>query len=270
MQQALARRQPSARTRSHVREIPLQRRYGIAASGEDNSGVAIPRDLHQARDERLPEDIQAGSAAITLPEGLEELSPVLEDLLTGVDVPRDVELSATPVAEPLDEGERGVDPPAVDVADDHVHDAPPSSGHPTEEEQPTSAVPTDRALLSVDGPLVSDQAWEWMQTLLPSSAGRRGGRWRDHRQVVEAICWKYRTGTPWRRLPAQFGPWQTAYERLSRWRADGTWARVLSQARTDADAARELAWLFAVDTPAVRAPGAPGGGAAAAEDSAAA
>jgi len=136
--------------------------------------------------------------------------------------------------------------------------------------QNTSVVPIDLALLSGDGPMVSDQAWEWMQPLLPSSTGRRGGRWRDHRQVVEAICWKYRTGTPWRRLPAQFGPWQTAYERLSRWRADGTWARVLSQARTDAEAARELAWLFAVDTPAVRAPDAPGDDAATAEESAAA
>src|SRR3954449_10246242 len=191
MQQALARQQPLARSRSHVRQIPLQRRYGI-----------------QVRDERVPEDIHAGSAAITGPEVLEELSPVLEDLLTGADVPRDVELPAPPAVEPLDEGERGVDQRAVDVAGDHVHDAPPSSGHPAEEEQSTSLAPTDRALLS--------------------------------------------------------------YERLSRWRADGTWARVLSQAGTDADAARELAWLFAVDTPAVRAPDAPENGAAEAEVSAAA
>src|SRR5690348_15086653 len=142
MQQALARRQPSARTRSHLREIPLQRRYGIAASGENNSGAAIPRDLHQAGDERLPEDIQVESAAITGPDVLEELSPVFEDLLTGADLPRDVELPAPAAAEPLDEGERGVDRAAVDVAGDHVHDAPPSSGHPAEEEQPTPVVPT--------------------------------------------------------------------------------------------------------------------------------
>jgi transposase len=240
MQQALARRQPSARTRSHVREIPLQRRYGIAASGENDSMVAIPRDLPQARDERRPEGIQAASAAITGSEVFVEPSPVIEGLLTDAD---------------------GVD---------HAHDAPASSDHPAEEVQPTSVEPTDLALLGGDGPLVSDQAWEWMQTLLPSSTGRRGGRWRDHRQVVEAICWKYRTGTPWRRLPARFGPWTTAFERLSRWRADGTWARVLSQVRTDADAARELAWLFAVDPSAVQAPETPEDGTAAAEVSAAA
>ena len=92
--------------------------------------------------------------------------------------------------------------------------------------------------------VVSDEAWAWMQPLLPSSAGRRGGRWRDHRQVIEAIAWKYRTGSPWRELPEErFGPWQTAYERLARWSADGTWAKLLARAQADADAAGELDWL---------------------------
>jgi putative transposase len=100
--------------------------------------------------------------------------------------------------------------------------------------------------------VVSDEAWAWMEPLLPSSAGRRGGRWRDHRQVIEAIAWKYRTGSPWRELPEQFGPWQTAYERLTRWNADGTWARLLARAHTEADAAGELDWLVAVDSTAVR------------------
>jgi transposase len=100
--------------------------------------------------------------------------------------------------------------------------------------------------------VVSDQAWAWMQPLLPSSAGRRGGRWRDHRQVIEAISWKYRTGSPWRELPERFGPWQTAYERLTRWSADGTWARLLARAQADADAAGELDWLVAADSTMVR------------------
>ena len=101
--------------------------------------------------------------------------------------------------------------------------------------------------------VVSDEAWAWMQPLLPSSAGRRGGRWRDHRQVIEAIAWKYRTGSPWRELPEErFGPWQTAYERLARWSADGTWAKLLARAQADADAAGELDWLVAADSTMVR------------------
>jgi transposase len=70
--------------------------------------------------------------------------------------------------------------------------------------------------------------------------------------VIEAISWKYRTGSPWRELPERYGPWQTAYERLSRWSADGTWARLLARAQTDADAAGELDWLVAADSTMVR------------------
>ena len=100
--------------------------------------------------------------------------------------------------------------------------------------------------------VVSDEAWAWMEPLLPSSVGRRGGRWRDHRQVIEAIAWKYRTGSPWREVPEQFGPWQTAYERLTRWSSDGTWAKLLARAQADADAAGELDWLVAADSTLVR------------------
>ena len=91
-----------------------------------------------------------------------------------------------------------------------------------------------------------------MAPLLPSSVGQRGGRWRDHRQVIEAIAWKYRTGSPWRELPERYGPWQTAYERLTRWSADGTWTKLLARAQVDADAAGELDWLVAVDSTIVR------------------
>jgi transposase len=77
---------------------------------------------------------------------------------------------------------------------------------------------------------------------------------RDHRQVIEGISWKYRTGSPWRELPERFGPWQTAYERHSRRSADGTWARLWGQAMADADAdARgELDWLLAADSTLLR------------------
>jgi putative transposase len=122
--------------------------------------------------------------------------------------------------------------------------------------QPLGDVAADRVvasdLVTVDPPEVSDLAWEWMAPLLPSSMGRRGGRWRDHRQVVEAICWKYRTGSPWRDLPARFGPWQTAYERQIRWGSDGTWARLLARAQTDAGVSGELDWLVAVASTVLR------------------
>ncbi|MFD7541338.1 transposase [Streptomyces sp. NPDC059819] len=55
----------------------------------------------------------------------------------------------------------------------------------------------------------------------------RGRPWRDHRQVVNGVLWRLRTGAPWRDLPERYGPWQTVYERFARWEADGTWAKLL-------------------------------------------
>jgi putative transposase len=100
--------------------------------------------------------------------------------------------------------------------------------------------------------MISDEAWAWLEPRLPDQTPRRGGRWRDHRQVIEAIAWKFRTGSPWREVPERLGPWQTAYERHNRWSADGTWARLLAAAQADADAAGRLDWLVAVDSSIVR------------------
>ncbi|MFJ6406648.1 transposase [Streptomyces hydrogenans] len=32
-------------------------------------------------------------------------------------------------------------------------------------------------------------------------------RWRDHRQVIDGILHRVRTGVQWRDLPDRFGPW---------------------------------------------------------------
>ena len=44
---------------------------------------------------------------------------------------------------------------------------------------------------------LTDEAWSRIASLLPEN-GRRGGRWRDHHEVVNGILWKLRTGAPWR------------------------------------------------------------------------
>jgi transposase len=101
--------------------------------------------------------------------------------------------------------------------------------------------------------VLSDQVWERIEPLLPSSDGRRGRPFRDHRQVVEGIVYRYRTGIPWRDLPVVFGPWQTVWKRHHRFCTDGTWDRVLTQVLTDADAAGDLDWSVSVDSTVVRA-----------------
>jgi transposase len=92
-----------------------------------------------------------------------------------------------------------------------------------------------------------------MEGLLPSSDGRRGRPFRDHRQVLEGIIYRFRTGIAWRDLPAEFGPWQTVWKRHRRFSADGTWDRIHRRLLVDADAAGELEWTVSIDSTITRA-----------------
>ena len=99
---------------------------------------------------------------------------------------------------------------------------------------------------------VTDAAWAVLTPLLPTN-GRRGKQWRDHRQVVNGILWRLRTGAPWRDLPERYGPWRTCYDRFVRWRRDGTWDRLLAHVQTRSDAVGEVVWEVSVDSTHIRA-----------------
>ena len=74
----------------------------------------------------------------------------------------------------------------------------------------------------------SDEMWARVEALMPR-AGPRGGRpWNDHRLTVEGICWRLRTGSPWRDVPAEFGSWSSLWRRFAVWAEDGTWDNMLS------------------------------------------
>uniref|UniRef100_A0AAU2K2B3 IS5 family transposase n=1 Tax=Streptomyces sp. NBC_00049 TaxID=2903617 RepID=A0AAU2K2B3_9ACTN len=94
---------------------------------------------------------------------------------------------------------------------------------------------------------LSDAEWERLRPFLPVSNGRCG-RWRDHRQVIDGILHRVRTGVQWRDLPDRFGPWKTVYERHRQWSADGTRERLLQQVQAAAHAAGEIDWDVAVDS----------------------
>jgi transposase len=98
---------------------------------------------------------------------------------------------------------------------------------------------------------LTDKAWAVIEPLLPANGG--GRRWRDHRQVINAILWKLRTGAPWRDLPERYGPWKTAHERLRKWTADGTWDKILQAAIVKDDAVGEVEWVLSIDSTVVRA-----------------
>lgn len=98
---------------------------------------------------------------------------------------------------------------------------------------------------------LTDKAWAQIEPMLP--AAQRGRKWRDHRQVIDAILWKLRTGAPWRDLPERYGPWKTAHERLRKWTADGTWQRILDEVVVKDDSVGDVEWIISIDSSVVRA-----------------
>jgi transposase len=101
--------------------------------------------------------------------------------------------------------------------------------------------------------LLSDTQWARIEPLMPSSHGQRGRPFRDHREVVEGIIFRFRAGVPWRDLPAEFGPWQTVWKRHRKFSGDGTWDKILAKLLADADAAGEIDWTVSVDSTINRA-----------------
>jgi transposase len=100
---------------------------------------------------------------------------------------------------------------------------------------------------------LTDEQWALLEPLLPDRTPIRGGRWNDHRKVIDGVLWRTRNGATWRDVPAAYGKWKTIYNRHRRWSADGTWARVLAELRCDADVESGGDWALGVDSTIVRA-----------------
>ena len=67
---------------------------------------------------------------------------------------------------------------------------------------------------------LTDEMWKQLQVVMKTKGCRE---WKNSRNVMEAILWKLRTGAPWRDIPKELCPWQTAFNRFNRWAAKGLW-----------------------------------------------
>ena len=100
---------------------------------------------------------------------------------------------------------------------------------------------------------LTDEHWSFIDPHLPSSQASTGRPPRDRRQVFEAILWILQTGAQWRALPAEFGPWSTAYHHFRQWRITGVFVRLVQAVQAQAEQAG-LDWsLFCIDGTNVRA-----------------
>ena len=57
-----------------------------------------------------------------------------------------------------------------------------------------------------------------------------GGNAADNRLFIDAVLYRYRTGIPWRDLPARFGDWKIVHQRFSRWAKSGVFERTFQVA----------------------------------------
>ncbi|MDQ0700991.1 transposase [Streptomyces sp. W4I9-2] len=71
--------------------------------------------------------------------------------------------------------------------------------------------------------------------------------------MIDAIAWKFQTGSQWVHLPEKYGNWRGVYNRLGMWSADGTGERVFAALVAQADAEGDLNWVVSVDSTIVRA-----------------
>lgn len=71
--------------------------------------------------------------------------------------------------------------------------------------------------------------------------------------MIDAIAWKFQTGSQWVHPPEEYGNWRGVYNRLRMWAVDGTWERVFTALVAQADADDDLKWVVSVDSTVVRA-----------------
>lgn len=101
--------------------------------------------------------------------------------------------------------------------------------------------------------VLTDAQWERIAPLMPSTDGVKSRPFREHRQVVEGVIYRFRTGIAWRDLPSSFGPWQTVWKRHHRFSTDGTWDKIHARLLAEADAAGKLDWMVSADSTINRA-----------------
>lgn len=99
---------------------------------------------------------------------------------------------------------------------------------------------------------MTDEAFERIEPLLPHQ--QRGGRWADHRTVINGMFWVLNSGAQWRDMPERYGKWETVYGRYRRWTREGLFDQILHRLHVSLDEQGRIDWsVFDVDGSSIRA-----------------
>lgn len=96
---------------------------------------------------------------------------------------------------------------------------------------------------------LTDEQWNLIADVF-GLAQRMGRPSRDRRTILDGILWILRTGSPWRDLPAAFGPWQTVWRLFNQWNQDGLLVKILDRLRGSVEIDEDL---WCIDGTIVRA-----------------
>jgi transposase len=100
---------------------------------------------------------------------------------------------------------------------------------------------------------LTDEQWDLIADVFPPPA-KTGRPPRDRREIVDAILWILRTGSPWRDLPEEYEPWSTVWDLFDTWNSNGTLDEILHRLRSaKIDAGEVDAELWCLDGTNVRA-----------------
>lgn len=78
---------------------------------------------------------------------------------------------------------------------------------------------------------MSDGEWTIIAPLIPVVQPGGRPRFRNIREIMNAIFYIQRAGCAWRLLPHEFPPWQTVYHYFRAWRITGVWQAILKPVR---------------------------------------
>jgi putative transposase len=82
---------------------------------------------------------------------------------------------------------------------------------------------------------LTNSQWRRIERLVPGKEGDKGRHGDDNRLFVDAVLWLARAGAPGRDLPAEFGNWNSVFQRFRRWAKKGVWQRIFTVLIEDPD-----------------------------------
>lgn len=108
--------------------------------------------------------------------------------------------------------------------------------------------------------LLEDDEWDLIAEIFPKPAAT-GRPPVSPRLMMDGILWRLRSGSPWRDMPDEFGPWKTVYNHYDKWNGEGLLdevkRRLLQRVVDECGVATDL---WCVDGTIVRAARCAGGG----------